>query len=285
MEHPNANAMNSRILYESKGFAGESPTGEMVNRLAAAGFPDDAQSKALAGSTFVKNADGFEGTAMMRRRSKPTEGILMFGCSITFVLGEAIARTLPVEVDHHPIARDLGDDRCRRDRQTLAVAFDDRFGEAGKPRRAVAIDESEQRHALECCDRLDHRRKSGLQDIVAIDHADIGHADADFSDTENDIVEFFALLGRELLRIIDAQRQGFGIEDHRGGDDRARPGSASGLIDSCDAGEAAHKGCTLEIEMRKIRIVKAHAASLAASALLRQLSECFKRSDLHNFVI
>jgi hypothetical protein len=41
MEYPNANATNSRILYESKGFAGESPTGEMVNRVVVAGFSDN----------------------------------------------------------------------------------------------------------------------------------------------------------------------------------------------------------------------------------------------------
>ena len=77
----------------------------------------------------------------MGRWAKARERLLMLGRPIALVLGKAIARTLPVEIDHDPVAGDLGDDGGRGDRKALAVAFDDRLCQAGKLGRAVASSE------------------------------------------------------------------------------------------------------------------------------------------------
>src|SRR6185436_2156894 len=93
----------------------------------------------IARGRFIEDADGLEGAPVMHRRPEAAQSFLMLGRAVALVLGETIARTLTVELDHHPVARDLGDDRGRRDRQALAVAFDDGFSQTAELGGAVAV--------------------------------------------------------------------------------------------------------------------------------------------------
>ena len=56
----------------------------------------------------------FEAPAMDRAGSKLNQGALMHWCGVAFVLGEGVAGILKAKRIHHPIALNLGDDRCRR---------------------------------------------------------------------------------------------------------------------------------------------------------------------------
>src|SRR5690242_5357186 len=70
--------------------------------------------------SFEQDADRLEGAPVMCRGTEPRQRFLMFGGAVALVLGEAIAWILLVEIDHHPVARDFGDDRGGRDRQAFA---------------------------------------------------------------------------------------------------------------------------------------------------------------------
>ena len=49
--------------------------------------------------------------AMHRRWAKPTEGCQMHGGPVGLVLGETISGELAIEIDHHLVSRDFGNDR------------------------------------------------------------------------------------------------------------------------------------------------------------------------------
>src|SRR2546426_332001 len=62
-----------------------------------------------------------------RRRSVTAQRLQMSRAGITFMSGEAVLRIVLIELDHHLIARDFGNDRGRRDRKTYQVSLDDGF--------------------------------------------------------------------------------------------------------------------------------------------------------------
>jgi len=49
-----------------------------------------------------------EASAMHCRRAKPTEGCQMHGGAVGLVLGETITGELAIEIDHHLVSRDFG---------------------------------------------------------------------------------------------------------------------------------------------------------------------------------
>src|SRR4051794_3150425 len=56
--------------------------------------------------------------------AEPRHRIEVVAGGVALVAIEAVARIPPVQIEHHPIARDLGDDRGRRNRRAPAVAVD-----------------------------------------------------------------------------------------------------------------------------------------------------------------
>ena len=133
----------------------------------------------------------------------------MLGRAIALVLREAIAAEIRASSSTMmPVARDLGDDRGGRDRQAFGIALDDASGWGrAELRRAVAVDEGERRlRAQARASACGHRREGRLQDIDRGRSLDIDDADADLGPRHDDVVEFFAPLRLQLLRIVDASR-------------------------------------------------------------------------------
>ena len=63
-----------------------------------------------------------EAPAMHRRRAESLYRFDVSGCAVALVLGEIIARVVVIEIDHHPVAHDLGNDRGGGNVQRAGVA-------------------------------------------------------------------------------------------------------------------------------------------------------------------
>ena len=123
---------------------------------------------------------------------------------------------------HHPVARDLGDDRGGGDRAALGVAVDDRLRRPLPARAGIAVDQHPGRLDPERLDRASHRQHARPVDVDAVDLLDRGDADATSGDLRELRVKRLALLERQILEIVDPAREFVAVEDAGGGDDRAR---------------------------------------------------------------
>ena len=149
---------------------------------------------------------------------------------IALVLLETVARAILRQRAHQPVARHLGDDRRRRDRQHQPVAADHGV--------AVAGVSSLSRPSTNTCfgisgsalHRARQRPQRGAQDIVAIDPRRRREGDRERRGGADFLEQFLAALGRQPLGIVDALRNPLGIEHHGGGHHRARQRTAAGLV-------------------------------------------------------
>ncbi len=169
---------------------------------------------------------------MMDRHAQAFDGLLMLGRSVALMPLEAITGERACELRHQLVTEDLGDDGGRGDGQALGVALDDGAGLARQDRRLVAVDQREARTHRELLDRLAHRPERGVEDVVVVDAGDVGDADPDFRSGADRAGEALALLGLDLLRIGDAFRDAFGIENDGGGHDGTRQRPAACLVDA-----------------------------------------------------
>src|SRR4051794_33937885 len=67
-----------------------------------------------------------ERLAMDRRDSHAQDRLSVLWGAVTLMLAEAVARILLVEAAHHPVTRDFGHHRTRRDRHAGGIALDNR---------------------------------------------------------------------------------------------------------------------------------------------------------------
>ena len=131
---------------------------------------------------------------------------------------------------------------------------------AGQPScgRAVAVDGGELRRDGELRDGLRHRPQGGLQDVVAVDALHIRDADAEDRRRFDAGVENLARLLVEHFAVVDAVGDALGIEDHRGGDDRARERPAACLVD-------AGNGAAVELQLGSLQLERRHQARIGGS--------------------
>ena len=167
--------------------------------------------------------------------AEPGQRLEMLGHAVAHVALEAVAGMREAEPRHQPVARDLGDDRGRRDRGHQRVArrspprnrSRSRCGRCRRRTRAAASTGS----ALH---RARQRPQRGAQDVVAVDARGRAERDRDLRAGADLLVELLALLGVELLGIVEPARDALGIENDGGGDHRAGERSPARLVAAGD---------------------------------------------------
>jgi len=168
------------------------------------------------------------------------------------VPGEAVFGELPVDVQHDPVARDLGDDRRGRHRRAAGVAVHQVPLRAGEPAQRDEIGDDQIRSHLELVQRLQHGHPGRLQDVDAVDRDVIDDADADRDRARHDdVVELGAPLRREELGIGQALDAAIGIDDDGRRDDRPGQRPAAGLVHPGHADDAGAPGSSLEVIRRR----------------------------------
>ena len=176
---------------------------------------------------------------MVRRRAKEAQGFEVVRCRVAFVVREAVVGIELVPFVEEPVARDLREDGSRGDRYGARVAFDER-ALLDQQIEAHRVDQEIVGRERELRDGLGHRLAAGLIDVPGVDAARIGLRDSPCERMfTNAACEGFAALGRELLRVIQADNAASGIEDDSGGDNGAEERTAARFIESGDAPPAA----------------------------------------------
>ena len=94
----------------------------------------------------------------------------------------------------------------------------------------AAVDEDEPRPHRQRRDRARQCPQRRLPDVIAIDAGPRAEGDADLGGGADARVELLALHGRELLGIVEAAGDPFGIENDGRGHHRPRQGTAAGLV-------------------------------------------------------
>jgi len=124
--------------------------------------------------------------------------------AVTFVLAKAILRETRAEVAHNRIASDLRDHTRGGDGQAVAVAVDDRRLRQRKRKDGEAVDENVFRLPGESCDCGAHRFVGRAQNVDRIDLDGIDRADRPRDRRVRDqfVINFFAFLRQQLLRIV-----------------------------------------------------------------------------------
>src|SRR5271169_5876411 len=180
---------------------------------------------------------------MMRGGSELEDRSAVLAGRIPDVGLPAISPIAPGERAHDAIARDLGDDRGRRDRKAEPISLHDGLHGTGERRRDVAVYEGHVGVNPEGGDRPRHRQQRSAQDIDAVDFTRARRTKADMRDAAPDASPDcpparLALLGGQHLRIVEPLVQGPGeatrVEDYGGGHDRPSERPAPGLVDAAD---------------------------------------------------
>src|SRR5579862_47621 len=120
-----------------------------------------------------------ERSAMDWRRAQLDQQLHVLVGAVALVLREAVAGVLAVEIHHHAVARDLGDDRCGGDAEALAIATDDfrlRQFEAWNQATVNQYVAGSEPQGFERAAARGHRRP---KDVETIDLVHFGDADAD----------------------------------------------------------------------------------------------------------
>src|SRR6266545_1107699 len=178
---------------------------------------------------------------VMDRGPKARQRLDMLRHGVTHVALEAIARMNQCEARHQPVARYLGNDRCRRDRGHNGVATDNCLTVAATVDTVTTIDEDELRAHRQCYHGPRQRPQRGAQDVVAVDPRRWRHRDRNFGASADLGIELLARVPVELLGIVEAARHASWNKNDGGSYDRACQRPTSGLVAACD-----RPGATLE---------------------------------------
>src|ERR1700724_3306971 len=115
---------------------------------------------------------------MYRRRAELLDDTHVTRSAVALVPGEAVAGVKTIEIVHQAVARDLGDDRGRRDAEAFAIAADNPGLRKLQPGNLATIDQHVRR-------RMSQRRERALEgkhrrpvDVEAVDLIDASAADA-----------------------------------------------------------------------------------------------------------
>ena len=141
---------------------------------------------------------------MQRRNAVSRNRLLMLARAIALVALEAVPGERGALRDHDSVARHFGDDRGRRNRQTLGIALD--HGARGNRQawRTISIDQRKARALAIGCEnvprRLSHRPHGCIENILTVDPLDISNANTDPARRHDGCINSFALVGVERLQ-------------------------------------------------------------------------------------
>ena len=206
------------------------------------------------------------------------QGFQMIGSGVSLVAGKAVLRIDCVPFFHAGIAMSFGKNGGSGDGNAARVAFDE----------GLLLDENIELHGVdqqiiwldrELLQRRRHGLAAGLINVPGIDalRIDFGNSPGK-SMLANARGKFGTALRLKFFRIVEADDSAFGIEDDRGGDNRAKERAAPGLIETGDAHPAELPRRTLETG----RAEAAHRAEiLARCAYLERLLISQRDDGIH----
>src|SRR6266851_7711457 len=159
--------------------------------------------------------------------------------AIALVARETIAGKLAFIVEHHPVARHLGNYRRGRDTKALTIATNDLCLWQFKAGNQPPVDE----HMV---GSPDERQKCSLarqhRGPINIKFVNLARARKANSDCEGALIdqrkELVPFLRRELLGIVNALAEDLGRKDDGGSDDRPGHGTDACLVDARDCFES-----------------------------------------------
>src|SRR5271154_539745 len=206
----------------------------------------------------------------MRRCAVAAEGGEMLFGAVTLVLAPGIDGECLVQRGHHPVARDLGDNRGGGYRGGASVAADERVAGAGKGRRVVAVDECENRRMRQRTYGARHGKMGRLTDIDEIDllHARFAYADRKRHRHDRD-VGFLARRFAHYLRIVESPRHAALLEDDGSGHHGPRQRTTARFVHARNRSAHLRKDARLENVMR-------HTSPLEEGELLAKLRRPLK---------
>ena len=204
---------------------------------------------------------------MKRRRAVPPEGFEVVGSGVTLVAGQAVLRVDNVPLLHASVTMGFGEDGCGGDGNATRVAFDER----------LLLDENIELHGVEeqivrddgeLLKRGGHGLAAGLIDVPGIDTLGIDFGDGPSKGVFPDAwSELRASFRSKFFRIVEAHNAALGIENDRGGDDRAEQGATAGFVETGDAHPA-------ELSRRSLETGGAEPAHCAEILARRGQSYC-----------
>jgi len=166
------------------------------------------------------------------------------------------------EIGHGAVAGNLGDDGGGGDGGAEGVAVDYCFFFTRETGFFVAVDEAEVGLLAETRDGAAHGEEAGLEDIVGVDFLDGGDADGpvDFGVSAEEVVDFFAMLFDEELRVVEMLVSQTVGDNGSGGVDGAGPAASADFIDAGDKGDALGAEGALEFPGEGGSALAGHAA-------------------------
>src|SRR6516225_1514341 len=204
-------------------------------RIIRAAYPEPTRlSRALRSRQPKRQLHGPEGTAVLGRNPVHGNRRMVLASAVALVALEPVIGVLACEADHDGVARCLGDNRSGRDREALAVASHDGPRPAVEAWRLVAVDQCQLRRGGQPRQRLGHRPRGSVEDVLAVDAIDLGDADADVRGGED------RLMKRAARRVAQPPAVGHPlgnsprIEDDGGCHHGSGQWPASGLVDAGD---------------------------------------------------
>ena len=204
---------------------------------------------------------------MERRGAVLSQGFQVVGSGVALVAREAVLRVDNVPLLHASVAMGFGEDGCGGDGNATRVAFDER----------LLLDENIELHGVdEQIIRLNrellksggHGLTAGLIDVPGVDTLGIDFGDGPskgvLPDTRS---ELRTAIRSKFFRIVEPNNAALGVENDRGGDDRAEERAAAGLIETGDAHPA-------ELSRRSLETGRAETAHCAEILARRGQSYC-----------
>gem|GEM_PF-6658163 len=167
---------------------------------------------------------------------------------IAHVALEPVARMRGAQAAHQAVARDLGNDRGRGDREHQRVAADHRAALAIDIDAVDAVDEHEPGQYGKRLDGARQRPERRAADIVGLDARRRRDRDRDLGGRADFLVKDRARLGVQLLGIVQAPGDAPGIENDRRGNHRTGQRPPARLVAARDRENALLHRVTLAIE-------------------------------------
>ena len=121
--------------------------------------------------------------------------------AVAFVLAEAIFGKARAEVAHNRVARDLGNDTGRGNREAEAIAIDDRRLGKGERKNGKTIDKHMIGPEIERGDGRAHGLVGGAEDIDRVNFKRIDDSDGpgDCLVVDQFVIDFFTAFGEKLF--------------------------------------------------------------------------------------
>jgi hypothetical protein len=160
--------------------------------------------------------------------------------AVAFVLAEAILRETGAEVTHHLVTRHLCDHARGGDRQTDAVAVNDRRLRKWKRKHGQAVNEDVLSRRIDCGDGRAHRLVRSAENVDPIDFSMVDYPDCpDHIAVSCKIdINFFPQLRRELFGVVQLPVPKILRKKDGRGDNPPGERATTGLINAGDTNHA-----------------------------------------------